>query len=50
MRVWKSAYDEARAGHLSGNYPELCANCDTGWQAAHRNLSYEKAIEMVMKD
>jgi MoaA/NifB/PqqE/SkfB family radical SAM enzyme len=42
--IWKTAYEKARQGHIMENYPPLCANCQTGWQAAHWGLSYEKAI------
>ena len=47
LDTWKSAYNKARDGHLSGKLPALCAKCKTGWQAAHWQLSYEQAIDMV---
>ncbi len=47
LKTWQNAYSEARAGHLSGDLPPLCASCLTGWQAAHWQLSYERAVDMV---
>jgi len=44
LGIWKTAYDQYRKMHIEGNYPKLCANCNTGWQAAHWNLNYETLI------
>lgn len=48
LKTWRTAYEEARKGHLSGKYPDLCSKCKTGWQAAHWKLSYEQAVSMLI--
>lgn len=50
IETWRNVYDVFRKQHVEGKYPKLCANCKTGWQAAHWGLSYERAIEMVLKN
>ena len=47
LGTWRNSYEEARKGHISGELPEICASCQTGWQAAHWQLSYERAVNMV---
>lgn len=44
LEAWRSsAYAEIRKQHLKAVYSGICANCE-GWQSAHWNLSYEKAV------
>lgn len=50
LDTWKNdAYRAARKGHIDGEYPSLCADCKTGWQAAHWQLSYEQAVAMATR-
>ncbi len=50
LRTWRTAYDDLRSAHLNADYPDLCRNCITGWEAAHWVLSYEKAINIALGD
>jgi sulfatase maturation enzyme AslB (radical SAM superfamily) len=50
LDTWRNSYEDARKGHLTGELPEICASCQTGWQAAHWQLSYEQAVNMVIQE
>jgi sulfatase maturation enzyme AslB (radical SAM superfamily) len=50
LDTWRSSYEDARQGHLTGNLPDICASCQTGWQAAHWQLSYEQAVNLITQN
>ena len=47
LKTWQNSYEDARKGHTTEDLPEICASCQTGWQAAHWQMSYEQAVELV---
>lgn len=49
LDVWKGkAFEDVREEHRTGTCTGLCEKCE-GWQTAHWDISYEKAIEMSLK-
>ncbi len=49
LNVWKGkAFEDVREAHRAGTCTGLCEKCE-GWQTAHWNISYEKAIELSLK-
>ncbi|MDD3607535.1 MAG: radical SAM protein [Candidatus Moranbacteria bacterium] len=49
LKIWTGeSFKNVRKEHQDGMYTGLCEKCE-GWQTAHWNISYEKAIEMSFK-
>lgn len=47
LDVWRGdLFQEVRNEHIDGKCTGICKDCE-GWQTAHWNISYERAIEIA---